>query len=340
MAYRQDWINYIRQHAPRYNLDPRAVLAVASSEGLSGAVGDSGTSYGPFQLHVGGALPQGRTQAWAESPAGMDYALREIGKVAGGMQGQAAVNAIVNKFERPANPGGEVQRAWGAYNQFAPGGAPGAGVGAGASATTLASPAAPVRRGTAPTIFSPKLVATLNQGARVLYHTKKVEEQAQGLPGHTAEVLPVGQQVPRFIPMSGMPQIPKQPNAKGAAPATSALGEHVVQFAAKQIGQPYVWGGESRKEGGFDCSGLVDAALRAAGVNLPGRLTTYSAMNLGHSVKGKALRPGDMVIVEGGKHMVLYAGGGRVIAAPHTGTNVQYQPLSRFRGGIVDVRRI
>jgi hypothetical protein len=129
-----------------------------------------------------------------------------------------------------------------------------------------------------------------------------------------------------------------QPIAAAAQPGR--LGQHLVSFAASQIGQPYVWGGESRKEGGFDCSGLVDYALRAAGVNLPYRLTTYKALKLGVSVMGKQYQPGDMVIVNGGRHMVLYAGGGRVIAAPHRGAAVQYQPLSRFAGSIVDVRRI
>ena len=34
----------------------------------------------------------------------------------------------------------------------------------------------------------------------------------------------------------------------------------IVAAAAAQIGWPYVWGGESRAEGGFDCSGLVGYA--------------------------------------------------------------------------------
>jgi cell wall-associated NlpC family hydrolase len=127
------------------------------------------------------------------------------------------------------------------------------------------------------------------------------------------------------------------PKGKDAQP--TVLGSKVVAAAAKQLGQPYVWGGESRAEGGFDCSGLVDAALRACGVKLPFRVTTQTALKLGHSVKGQPLKPGDMMIVHNGSHMVLYAGNGKVIAAPHTGTNVQYQPASMF-SGLVDVRRL
>jgi len=129
------------------------------------------------------------------------------------------------------------------------------------------------------------------------------------------------------------------PKGQDAPSAPGGIGNRVVAAAAKQLGQPYVWGGESRAEGGFDCSGLVDAALRACGVKLPFRVTTQTALRLGHSVKGQPLKPGDMMIVHGGSHMVLYAGNGKVIAAPHTGTNVQYQPVSMF-SGLVDIRRL
>ena len=46
-----------------------------------------------------------------------------------------------------------------------------------------------------------------------------------------------------------------------------------VAAAEAQVGWPYRWGGESREDGGFDCSGLVDYAYAAAGDPLPGRPT-------------------------------------------------------------------
>lgn len=137
MTYRQDWIRQIRAKARRYGVDPRAALAVASTEGLSGGVGDQGTSYGPFQLHVGGALPQGRTQAWAESPAGIDYALQQIASVAKGLTGPAAIRNIVTRFERPADPQGQIQRALASYSQFGGGVAPPVPVGGAAQPSTL-----------------------------------------------------------------------------------------------------------------------------------------------------------------------------------------------------------
>jgi cell wall-associated NlpC family hydrolase len=116
--------------------------------------------------------------------------------------------------------------------------------------------------------------------------------------------------------------------------------KNALSIAHQQIGKPYVWGGESPEEGGFDCSGLMDYAFRKAGIKLPGRLTTWSILKMGQSVKGGQYRPGDAIVTNGGKHVVWYVGNGQVIAAPRRGEVVQYQPLSQHTGGIVDVRRI
>lgn len=114
---------YLMAHARQYGLDPRAVIAVARQEGLGGGVGDHGTSFGPFQLHEGGALPRGiplgRAQAWAESPAGLNYALSRIASVARGLSGSQAINAIVSRFERPTNIPGEVAGALSDYGKGA-----------------------------------------------------------------------------------------------------------------------------------------------------------------------------------------------------------------------------
>lgn len=117
----------------------------------------------------------------------------------------------------------------------------------------------------------------------------------------------------------------------------SKSGASLASYAASEIGQPYVWGAESEKEGGFDCSGLVDFALRKQGYKGP-RVTTTTLKDMGYSVRGKPLAPGDLILTHNFGHVVIYAGHGRVIAAPHTGANVQYQPLSNFE--VDDVRRI
>ena len=70
-------------------------------------------------------MPQGiaNPQVWAMSPAGINYAMNHIASVAKGLHGQAAVDAIVRQFERPANPEREIAGAWARYGQYA-GGAP------------------------------------------------------------------------------------------------------------------------------------------------------------------------------------------------------------------------
>ena len=105
MANRRLIVNQILQGARARGLDPNAVLAVARVEGLGGGVGDQGTSFGPFQLHAGGALPRGisNPRAWAESQAGINYALDQIARVAGGKRGRAAIAHIVSRFERPSD---------------------------------------------------------------------------------------------------------------------------------------------------------------------------------------------------------------------------------------------
>lgn len=113
----------IRRLSRKYGLDPRAVLAVAMGEGgltPGWHVGDvsGGGSYGPFQLYAQGALPQkyrGNPKAaneWAWSQQGIDYALRKMAEVgAGGLRGEAAINTIIRKFERPADPDSSVRNA-------------------------------------------------------------------------------------------------------------------------------------------------------------------------------------------------------------------------------------
>ena len=123
--------NLIVKYANQYGVDPKAALSVSAMEGLSGNVGDNGTSFGPFQLHAGGALPESvwargpqYAQAWANSPAGIQYAIQTMASVAKGLTGQSAVESIVNSFERPLNPTNEINGAMeyytGSKNYIAP----------------------------------------------------------------------------------------------------------------------------------------------------------------------------------------------------------------------------
>ena len=105
-----------------------------------------------------------------------------------------------------------------------------------------------------------------------------------------------------------------------------------VAAAEAQVGWPYRWGGESRAEGGFDCSGLVDYAYAAAGDPLPGRPTAADLWRMARPEAAAELAPADLVFVgtAGGEpdHVGMYVGGGMVVVAPHTGASVRYEPLA------------
>src|SRR5262245_56225909 len=142
----------IASRATALGVDPRAALAVAGQEGLGGGIGDYGTSFGPFQLHYGGAYPswaprgsQQASQAWAQRPAGMHYALNQIAGVAKGMRGREAVTNIVHRFERPLDKEGETARAWASYG--------GTAVPSAAALTPAAAPAG-ARPGAAPAVHT------------------------------------------------------------------------------------------------------------------------------------------------------------------------------------------
>ncbi len=82
---------YIAYKARLLGLDPSAVLGVAYAEGgfagTSSTPGDHGTSFGPFQLHKGGALPP----------------------QAGNQGGQAAISSIISGFEKPGDFGAGIK---------------------------------------------------------------------------------------------------------------------------------------------------------------------------------------------------------------------------------------
>jgi len=117
-----------------------------------------------------------------------------------------------------------------------------------------------------------------------------------------------------------------------AAPSSGDPGDAgavAVQWALAQIGTPYVWGGES-PGAGFDCSGLVQAAYRAAGVTLP-RVAQDQYDATPKLAAGTPVAPGDLVFFGSGPagvdHVGLFVGivGGRdvMVDAPYTGADVR-----------------
>jgi cell wall-associated NlpC family hydrolase len=117
--------------------------------------------------------------------------------------------------------------------------------------------------------------------------------------------------------------------ATGPLGAPSAAAAAAVRFALAQIGTPYLWGGEG--PGGFDCSGLVQAAYQAAGVALP--RVAQQQYDAGPRLQpGEALLAGDLVFFGADarhvSHVGIVVGAGVMVDAPHTGATVRRESFN------------
>lgn len=105
----------------------------------------------------------------------------------------------------------------------------------------------------------------------------------------------------------------------GPPPSVSGTAGEAVKFAYDQIGKPYQWGGTGPDA--YDCSGLVQAAWSAAGVQIP--RDTYSQWSSLPHVPSSDIQPGDLMFYDGEGHVAIYAGGGQIIDAPQPGQNIE-----------------
>ncbi|MGW4545117.1 NlpC/P60 family protein [Streptomyces violaceorubidus] len=97
-----------------------------------------------------------------------------------------------------------------------------------------------------------------------------------------------------------------------------------ISFARAQIGKPYVWGATGPDS--YDCSGLTQAAWKAAGVTLP--RVTYDQVNAGTTVSVSQAQPGDLVFFyDDISHVGLYIGDGMMIHAPKPGAYVREESI-------------
>ncbi|MDX6743195.1 NlpC/P60 family protein [Actinocorallia sp. A-T 12471] len=101
-----------------------------------------------------------------------------------------------------------------------------------------------------------------------------------------------------------------------SGPARTAL-----DFAYKQLGKPYIYGGTGPT--GYDCSGLTMKSWAAAGVALPRTAASQYSATSGTRVSYDNLQPGDLLFFSGLGHVGMYVGGGQMIHAPRTGKNVE-----------------
>ena len=113
------------------------------------------------------------------------------------------------------------------------------------------------------------------------------------------------------------------------AEASTAAGT-AVEYALAQIGTPYRWGAETPGVG-FDCSGLVQAAWAAAGVQLP--RVAQDQFDTGPLLPpGETLILGDLVFFGPSGGGVTHVGlvvdpSGQMVDAPYTGAFVRLEPF-------------
>jgi hypothetical protein len=98
--------------------------------------------------------------------------------------------------------------------------------------------------------------------------------------------------------------------------------DDLIAAARGELGSSYLYGAEGPDR--FDCSGLMQYVYAKIGVKLPRTAAEQQAT----ATTVKSPVPGDLVFYGNPAHHVgLYIGGGKMIAAPHSGTVVQVQDV-------------
>lgn len=127
-------------------------------------------------------------------------------------------------------------------------------------------------------------------------------------------------------------------NGSSSAVATSSSRQAILNYAAKFLGTPYVYGGSTPS--GFDCSGFTSYVFNNNSFSIP--RVAQSQFDATARVSMSDLLPGDLVFFGGStssiSHVGIYTGNSQFIHSPHTGDVVKYDSLSgyyatRFQGG-------
>lgn len=121
---------------------------------------------------------------------------------------------------------------------------------------------------------------------------------------------------------------------------TQAQRDKAVAFAKAQVlaRKPYVWGSEGPNA--FDCSGLVYAAYRAAGLGWPNwdRLNSALYSSYTKHVSLNELVPGDLLFysykgtISTIHHITIYAGNGMMWEANSKGRGLLYSNIYSIKG--------
>lgn len=130
------------------------------------------------------------------------------------------------------------------------------------------------------------------------------------------------------------------PTGKSTSRTTEAQRLQAVEFAKKQVlaRKPYVWGDEGPNA--FDCSGLVYAAYKSAGLGWPiwDRLNSGLYYTYIKQIPLSEMQPGDLIFysykgtISTIHHMSIYAGGGMMWEARSTKSGLRYSNIYSVPG--------
>jgi cell wall-associated NlpC family hydrolase len=111
-----------------------------------------------------------------------------------------------------------------------------------------------------------------------------------------------------------------------------------IKYAVSKVrGGQYVWGASGPN--GFDCSGLMLAAYRSVGIRLPHSSKAQS--QIGRAVSRSELKPGDLIFWYHPVHHVgMYIGGGKIVHARNTRSDLVIQTLNSYPAPYAGARRI
>lgn len=120
------------------------------------------------------------------------------------------------------------------------------------------------------------------------------------------------------------PTAAKAPEVKSESISTANLSG-IAATAAKYVGVPYVWGGNSPS--GWDCSGFVKYVYAQHGIDIARGTSAIRAS--GQFVRVSTPKPGDLVFQNGGGHVGIYLGGGKMIGAQNPTVDTMIHDVSR-----------
>lgn len=118
------------------------------------------------------------------------------------------------------------------------------------------------------------------------------------------------------------------------AAASNPRAQAAVDAALSQVGKPYQWGAAGPDS--YDCSGLTMWSWAHAGVSLPHNSSAQYAGT--PRVSQSDWQPGDLLFFGSPIHHVgMYIGGGSMVEAPYSGTQVRV--VSAYRSDYVGAGR-